>query len=373
MPQSRSPQPVRTKPLSTPSWETRWAGVSRTGFLLTGILLLALAAPLQAETRWDTTGVQANLRQTVEVLATDIGERNMDAPRNYLRAAACITDRLTSWGVAIESLRPIPQPPSPPVIVAAFGPAPTPAALSPAPRNTPHQPTPSALEPSNLTQPQRATHAMPDTAPELLLCAHYDTVPGAPGANDNASGVAVLLELARLLAASPPLPIRLQIVFFPNEEEPHFMTPSSGSVLYAQLLAALGTLPARVVAVDSVGWPGKDAGWRSFMRFSRGNLTVGARPASRQLADDLAQALGRATDTDAVVTRDGAFWIDLSDHAPFAARGCQAVLLTAPGTLAYPCLHLGCDTPEKLDYKTMENTVRGLLEFIAQPPSTPAP
>jgi len=333
-----------------------------TEVLLAGMLLLTLVAPLQAETQWDATTIQTNLRRTVATLSTDIGERNADAPLNYLRAAAFISDQLALWGVPLESLRLITDPPSPPVIVATFGPEPSPAAHNPAPLTKPGQPTPSASE-----QPASST---PDTAPHLLLCAHYDTVPGSPGANDNASGVAVLLELARLLADAPP-PVRLQIALFPNEEEPHFMTPASGSVRYAEQLAMRSALPLRVIAVDSMGWTGKDAGWRAFMNFSKGNLTVGARPESRPLADNLTQTLSRITDTAAVVTRDGAFWIDKSDHAPFVARGCQGVLLTAPGTLAYPCLHLGCDTPEKLDYKTMEMTVHGLLEFIAQQPSPP--
>ncbi|BBD08239.1 M20/M25/M40 family metallo-hydrolase [Desulfovibrio ferrophilus] len=330
--------------------------------LLLGALFLTLPRPLWAGQHWDKPAVTANLKAHVMALASDIGERNMDAPDNYQRASAYITGQLTAAGVSFEHLRPIPDYPSPPIIVANFGPnsVSTPTNFASSPRKA--APTPNTAGATNNTSSR--------IGPALLLCAHYDTVPEAPGANDNASGVAVLLELARLLKASPPR-TDVQIAFFPNEEEPYFMTPASGSVQYAQHLSRQGALPDRVVAVDSVGWTGKDAGWRTFLRFSGGNLTVGARPADRALAETLTMALNNATDTEAVVTKDGAFWIDKSDHAPFAAQGCEAVLLTAPGTLAYPCLHKPCDTAEKLDYNTMERTVSGLLEFTTQHPSNP--
>ncbi|HUG75957.1 MAG TPA: M28 family peptidase, partial [Burkholderiales bacterium] len=60
----------------------------------------------------------------------------------------------------------------------------------------------------------------------IVVGAHYDTVPGSPGANDNASGVAVLIELSKM-----NLPLRF--VAFANEEMPYFLGPEMGSFVYA--------------------------------------------------------------------------------------------------------------------------------------------
>jgi Zn-dependent M28 family amino/carboxypeptidase len=66
-----------------------------------------------------------------------------------------------------------------------------------------------------------------------LLGAHYDTVPGCPGANDNTSGVAALLELSRLFASVEPA-LTVRFVAFVNEEPPYFLTGQQGSVVYAK-------------------------------------------------------------------------------------------------------------------------------------------
>ena len=82
---------------------------------------------------------------------------------------------------------------------------------------------------------QRQGSRRPDRI--LVIGAHYDSVDGSPGANDNASGVAVMLELARLHATSAP-PITVRFVAFVNEEPPFFMTDSMGSVVYARACRA---------------------------------------------------------------------------------------------------------------------------------------
>ena len=67
----------------------------------------------------------------------------------------------------------------------------------------------------------------PRLGPKKVLAAHYDSSPGSPGANDNASGVAALLELSRLFLASSPKRT-LRFVAFVNEEAPFFFTSRQG-------------------------------------------------------------------------------------------------------------------------------------------------
>src|SRR5688500_11224204 len=84
----------------------------------------------------------------------------------------------------------------------------------------------------------------------IVIGAHYDTVGRSPGADDNASGVAALLELARLCTAAPPSRATVRFVAFVNEEPPHFMTGTMGSLVYARAAAARGDRIAGMVSLE---------------------------------------------------------------------------------------------------------------------------
>lgn len=337
-------------------------------------LLLALALPAAAPARQGAPetvpGLRANLERTVHELAVGIGPRHQGAPRAYARAARRITALLERWGVPYETF-PVPAAPAaPPVIVAYPG---GPPALRAAPGA---QPVLDIAPP-----PPPPTPPLPPLP--LLLGAHYDTVPGTPGAADNASGVAILLETARLLhhpprakagpAPQPTPPGAVCVAFFPNEEEPHFLTPASGSVACATLLAARGLPPGRVVAVDSVGLSPRAQATGILAALFGPGVAVGAREASAPLAHALAAALAARQPVDTVVTDSGGAWIDRSDHAAFIPHGWQGALLTSPGVALAACVHASCDTPANLDFQILENAVLGLVDFAARGPRPPAP
>lgn len=255
------------------------------------------------------TAIADTLHHHVGHLASDIGPRDGSHPTAYARAADYILGTLRRYGLSATTRTTPDAPPAPPAITVRLGPGP----------------------------------------PTLLLCAHYDTVPASPGADDNASGVAVLLELARLLADRPARP-GLQITFYPNEEPPHFLTSASGSSTHAARLHERGVRPGLAVAVDSVGAPGP--------------LLVGARPHSGAAAQYLAAALGAHRTAEPIITSSGAYWIDRSDHHPFVLRGWRGVLVTAARTPLSTVLHTTADTADKLDYTALANTTLGLLRFI---------
>jgi acetylornithine deacetylase/succinyl-diaminopimelate desuccinylase-like protein len=87
----------------------------------------------------------------------------------------------------------------------------------------------------------------------LVIGAHYDSVDDSPGANDNASGVAVMLELARLHATSTPA-VTVRFVAFVNEEPPYFMTPAMGSWRYAADAAARGDNIVAMISLETIGY-----------------------------------------------------------------------------------------------------------------------
>src|SRR5690606_24015410 len=97
-------------------------------------------------------------------------------------------------------------------------------------------------------------------SPQLVvLGAHYDSAPGTPGANDNASGVAAALELAKRLATRPSSKT-IRIVFFANEEPPYFQTPQMGSLRHARGCRQRGEEISAMLALESMGYYSDEPG-----------------------------------------------------------------------------------------------------------------
>ena len=88
--------------------------------------------------------------------------------------------------------------------------------------------------------------------PYFLIGAHYDSAPGTPGADDNASAVAILFELARLLAERP-VAESLRFVAYANEEPPHFCTPTMGSVVHTKACRKRGDNISGMICLESLG------------------------------------------------------------------------------------------------------------------------
>ena len=97
----------------------------------------------------------------------------------------------------------------------------------------------------------------------IVVGAHYDTVPQTPGADDNASGVAVLLELARLLGARP-LNRGLRFVAFANEEPPHFLTKDMGSLYHARRSAERGDVISLMISLEMLGYYSSEPGSQGY-------------------------------------------------------------------------------------------------------------
>ena len=202
----------------------------------------------------------------------------------------------------------------------------------------------------------------------FVIGAHYDSAPGAPGANDNGSGTAALLELARLFRGWKPQHT-LRLAFFVNEEPPYFKAPTMGSKVYADELVSRGERVAAMFSLETVGYYSERPGSQrypfplnlfypeqgDFLAFvanlgSRGLLheTIGAfRAAARFPSDGVA----------APAFLPG---IDWSDHWAFWAHGVPALMITDTALYRYPHYHLASDTPDKLDYERLARVVAGL-------------
>jgi hypothetical protein len=201
----------------------------------------------------------------------------------------------------------------------------------------------------------------------LVIGAHYDSVDDSPGANDNASGVAVMLELARLHATSAP-PVTVRFVAFVNEEPPYFMTTAMGSWRYAADAAARGDNIVAMLSLETVGYYSDEIGSQRYpfpfgLVFpNRGNfLAMVSNVRSAGTLRTAARAFRSATRlpliaSPAVAAIPGVAW---SDHWSFWRHGFRALMLTDTALYRYPHYHSNSDTADRLDYKRLARVVTG--------------
>jgi hypothetical protein len=213
-------------------------------------------------------------------------------------------------------------------------------------------------------------------APALVVGAHYDTVPGSPGANDNASGAAVLIELARLLAGDAPNRGRaIRLVAFVNEEPPYFMSRSMGSEAWARRARSRGDPILAMLSLEMLGFY-RDAPGTQRHPFPLGVFypdradfiafvgDLGSRPLVRRaLAAFRAHAAFPSEGVAAPGVIPGVTW---SDHWSFRQHGYPAIMVTDTAFYRYPHYHLPSDTPDKLDYERMARVTMGLAAAIRE-------
>jgi len=205
--------------------------------------------------------------------------------------------------------------------------------------------------------------------PAMVIGAHYDAYGGFPGADDNASGLAVLLELARTLpAAAPATPQYL--VAFCTEEPPFFGGDDMGSYRFARELREREVAVDLMVALDLVGRYSERPGSQRFplpglglLYPDRGNFiaVVGdlrsGGPIRRVKRAMLATRELPVESFRAPAAMAGVRW---SDHHSFRRLGLPAVLVTDTAYMRNDDYHTSGDTPDKLDYERMARLVRAL-------------
>lgn len=215
-------------------------------------------------------------------------------------------------------------------------------------------------------------------APEeiVVVGAHYDSAAPAPGADDDASGVAILLALARTWGrgghARPGRTLRL--VAFANEEPPHFQNPTMGSLVYARACRARGDRVVAMLSLESLGYFRDEEGTQkyppivSFFYPSRGDFVgfVGDT-SSRSL---VRRAVG-VFRTKAAFPSEGAAlpgWVvgvGWSDQWSFWQVGYPGVMVTDTAPFRNPGYHTIQDRPETLDPERMARVTEGLEAVVA--------
>lgn len=219
------------------------------------------------------------------------------------------------------------------------------------------------------------SNAVAGQAPRILIVgAHYDSAPGAPGANDNGSGTAAVLELARLLKAMRPAPgTELRFVLFTNEEPPWFMSEGMGSWRHAQELHERGAAVEAALILETIGYYSSDKNSQQYppglAKFypDTGNFLafVGITESSALVRRTLAafRATG-AFPAEGLAAPGAVQGVTLSDHTSYNAFGYPALMITDTAFLRYPHYHSAQDTPDKVDYASVARIVTGLAQVI---------
>jgi hypothetical protein len=208
----------------------------------------------------------------------------------------------------------------------------------------------------------------------VVVGAHYDSAEGSPGADDNASGAAAVLALARHYKNLHPSR-SLRFVEFVNAEPPYYETDNMGSVRYAKALAARSERVVAMLGIDNIGYYSDAPGSQHYPialapRFPRVGRFVAF---NGQGASDL--LLHRVVTTfrerasipaEAVELPANMKDADWSDTWSFRQFGFPAVAVSDTGAFRYPHYRTAQDTPEKLDYGRMARVVAGLEGVIDQ-------
>ena len=208
----------------------------------------------------------------------------------------------------------------------------------------------------------------------VVVGSHYDSVEESPGADDNASGTAAVLELARLLVAERPART-IRLVAFANEEPPYFFTDDMGSRRYARAARARGDSIVAMLSIETIGHytdaPGSQRyppilGW---FYPDRGDFVgVVGNIASRSLVHRVVNSLRSHTKfpvqgSAAPTQIPGIAW---SDQWSFWQEGYPAVMITDTAPFRNDNYHLETDRPETLDYDRMARVVHGIARTVRE-------
>ncbi|MBI5883305.1 MAG: M28 family peptidase, partial [Elusimicrobia bacterium] len=212
----------------------------------------------------------------------------------------------------------------------------------------------------------------PDSEERVVVGAHYDAFGPFPAADDNASGVAVLLELTRLLKAEP-LAMRVDLAAYTMEEPPLFGTSFMGSAQHAAALKKAGVRVRAMISLEMLGFYSDEPDSQGtpsivfdlFYPDQANFIGIVTDQSSRSLARPIKAAMrGFGLPVYSITAPPFVQGIDYSDHASFWDQGYQAVMITDTAFFRNKNYHKPTDTPETLDYRRMALATEGALQAV---------
>jgi Peptidase family M28 len=281
--------------------------------------------------------VEIRFKSHVDKLAGDIGERNTETPQALQQAVEYIEEVLLQEGCLIER---------------------------------------QEYDVEGQTVANVIAHR-PGTDPRqgiIVVGAHYDTIPGCPGANDNTSGVAALLEIAHLLRDAS-LACGIRFVAFVNEEPPYFQSDRMGSNVYAKSCKEKDDKIVGMIALETIGYYSDKANSQKYpsplnMAYpSTGNfIAFVGNISSRSFLHRCIGSFRKHAQfpSEGIAAPGWVLGIGWSDHWSFWQAGYPAIMVTDTALFRYPYYHDPADTPDKLDYEKTAIVVEGLARVVRE-------
>jgi Zn-dependent M28 family amino/carboxypeptidase len=279
--------------------------------------------------------LQASLKQDIETLSNKIGSRNFQSYANLILARDFLTTELTTAGYTVNRQE-----------------------------YTAEGKTFSNLE-VEIPGSTRADEI-------LVIGAHYDSAFTSPGANDNATGAAAILALAREFAGTKPQRT-IRFVEFTNEEPPYFWTKNMGSLVYAQRAKQRGDKIVGMFSLETLGYFSDKANSQQYppplnlLYPDRGNFigfigNIDSRELLRNTMRSFRAQVQFPSEGAALPNvLPGVGW---SDHWSFWQQGYQAVMITDTAPFRYPHYHTLEDSIDKIDFEKLSRVVSGISKVI---------
>jgi len=207
----------------------------------------------------------------------------------------------------------------------------------------------------------------------VIIGAHYDSVFDTPGADDNASAVAVLLELCHMLKDFSPART-LKLIFFVNEESPVFRSKYMGSYVYAMEAKAKNENVRSMISLEMLGYYSDKNGSQTFP-LPLMNLIYPSTPnfiavvgnlSSKSLVERVKNSLKEHSGIPVETLSTVSFipGIDFSDHRSFWKMGYPAVMITDTAFYRNPNYHSRTDSIDTLNFDKMNDLLKGLLNVV---------
>lgn len=305
-------------------------------YWFTGMPLHSYSGELKPLTQ-DETKIRDDLKRSVTQLAELIGKRSVDyAPDSLKAAATFIETTLHGQGYDVHSYE-------------------------------------FSVDNNTVRNLEVQIPGVKSPEKNLIIGAHYDTFGDSPGADDNASGVAALLELAGSLKDSKP-DQTIRLVFFVNEEPPYFQTDKMGSLVYAKQLHDQKVDVTGMVSLESIGYYSDSDGSQQYpvglfgvvYPYTGNFIGFVGNLGSRSLVRRAIKAFRQSVEfpSQGAAAPGGVTGIGWSDQWSFWQQGYKAIMVTDTAPFRNHNYHQPQDTPEKLDYDRMARVVAGLQKAV---------
>ncbi len=285
--------------------------------------------------------LREELRADVQKLAGDIGERNMWHYAKLNAAADFIEDSFSRAGFH--------------------------------PRRDTYEIRGQPCHNIDVEIPAQQGAAVSSPPPIIVIGAHYDSVFGSPGANDNGTGVAATLALARRFVGRTPQHT-MRFVAFVNEEPPYFLSGEMGSFIYAGRCRARGDKISAMISLETIGYfsdaphsqtypsPGLGLFYPKVGNFIGFVSNVHSRTLLRRVVAAFRKHAKIPSEGAALPAFvPGVSW---SDQWSFWRNGYPGIMVTDTAPFRYPYYHSSSDTPDKLDYDRFALVVSGMEKVI---------